>query len=188
MKWKLQETMTEPRRSSASSGEACLFCHCFGDCAWSVRQFPGSPTPPGMRWATVTVYSMCRCHRFRRSLACKDVAKAAADKQSPLRRLLGAPKEADSYAIMGLEPDAKGADVKRRYMRLSLLIHPDKCSHPQAQHAFQAVSKASKVLQACPEPPYRLTTTAFYARAHYHLPSLLMLLHALAWFCDYWIC
>lgn len=54
---------------------------------------------------------------------------------------------------MGLEPDAKGADVKRRYMRLSLLIHPDKCSHPQAQHAFQAVSKASKLLQACPNPP-----------------------------------
>jgi curved DNA-binding protein CbpA len=48
---------------------------------------------------------------------------------------------------MGLEPDAKGADVKRRYMRLSLLIHPDKCGHPQAQRAFQAVSKASKQLQ-----------------------------------------
>jgi curved DNA-binding protein CbpA len=48
---------------------------------------------------------------------------------------------------MGLEPDARGADVKKRYMRLSLLIHPDKCSHPQAQRAFQAVSKASKQLQ-----------------------------------------
>ena len=64
-----------------------------------------------------------------------------------LCRVLGAPKEGDAYALMGLEPDARGADVKKRYMRLSLLIHPDKCSHPQAQRAFQAVSKASKQLQ-----------------------------------------
>ena len=45
---------------------------------------------------------------------------------------------------------AKNVDVKKRYMRLSLLIHPDKCSHPRAQTAFQAVSKASKELQAGP--------------------------------------
>ena len=99
-----------------------------------------------------TIYSTCRLHIMGRSLACNCVwaAKPSTDKRSILRRLSGTPKEPDAYAVMGLEPDVKGADVKRRYMRLSLLIHPDKCSHPQAQHAFQAVSKASKELQACP--------------------------------------
>ncbi len=67
---------------------------------------------------------------------------------------------------MGLEPDAKGADVKRRYMRLSLLIHPDKCSHPQAQHAFQAVSKASKLLQACSD--------TFAGLHHWHSTPVLL--------------
>ena len=87
-------------------------------------------------------------------------------------RQLGAPKEADAYAIMGLEPDCKGVDVKKRYMRLSLLIHPDKCSHPQAQHAFQTVSKASKELQVCPAPkhqPHNLSTclcSKVFACAH----------------------
>ena len=94
------------------------------------------------------------------------LARQVADEHNLLRRLLGAPKEADSYAIMELKPDAKGADVKRRYMRLSLLIHPDKCSHPQAQHAFQAVSKASKMLQACPASTYwALAWKALYACA-----------------------
>ena len=34
-----------------------------------------------------------------------------------------------------------------RYLRVSLLVHPDKCSHPQTQTAFVAVSKALKDLQ-----------------------------------------
>jgi DnaJ-class molecular chaperone len=43
-------------------------------------------------------------------------------------------------------PQAAAGDIKKRYWRLSLLIHPDKCAHPQANSAFQAVSKAAKVL------------------------------------------
>ncbi len=38
--------------------------------------------------------------------------------------------------------------MKKRYWRLSLLIHPDKCDHPQAHDAFQAVTAAAKELQA----------------------------------------
>ena len=66
---------------------------------------------------------------------------------------------------MGVEAGAKNVDVKKRYMRLSLLIHPDKCSHPRAQTAFQAVSKASKELQA---GPWHHTP----AGSAYSLPSL----------------
>ena len=54
---------------------------------------------------------------------------------------------ADAYAVLGVEPSASSAEIKKRYWRLSLLIHPDKCAHPRANDAFQAVSKVSKELQ-----------------------------------------
>ena len=53
----------------------------------------------------------------------------------------------DAYAVLGLEPSTAVAEVKKRYMRLSLLIHPDKCGHKNAHEAFQAVNLAAKVLQ-----------------------------------------
>lgn len=53
----------------------------------------------------------------------------------------------DAYGILGVDADAKAADIKKRYWRLSLLIHPDKCPHLRANDAFQAVSKAAKDLQ-----------------------------------------
>ncbi|KFM26150.1 Protein CAJ1 [Auxenochlorella protothecoides] len=53
----------------------------------------------------------------------------------------------DPYEVLGLGPEATPAEVKRRYMRTSLLIHPDKCDHPGAADAFQAVARAAKELQ-----------------------------------------
>ncbi|GIL65882.1 hypothetical protein Vafri_19522 [Volvox africanus] len=53
----------------------------------------------------------------------------------------------DAYSVLGVSPSASAGDVKKRYMRLSLLIHPDKCSHPLAHEAFQAVAASAKVLQ-----------------------------------------
>ncbi|EIE21657.1 DnaJ-domain-containing protein [Coccomyxa subellipsoidea C-169] len=64
-----------------------------------------------------------------------------------LRVLDDAHVQADAYGIMGVEHDAKAAAVKKRYWRLSLLIHPDKCDHPRANDAFDAVNKAAKDLQ-----------------------------------------
>lgn len=39
----------------------------------------------------------------------------------------------DSFTVLGLDGAAGDSDVKRKYWRLSLLVHPDKCSHPRAQ-------------------------------------------------------
>lgn len=53
----------------------------------------------------------------------------------------------DAYAILALAPDCTAAETKKGYMRLSLLIHPDKCRHAHAHAAFQAVVAAAKKLQ-----------------------------------------
>ncbi|KAJ0240966.1 DnaJ domain-containing protein [Hirschfeldia incana] len=56
--------------------------------------------------------------------------------------------EADSpYDILGVNHNMAADSMKKRYWKLSLLVHPDKCSHPQAQEAFVLLNKAFKDLQ-----------------------------------------
>lgn len=64
-----------------------------------------------------------------------------------LLRNLAPDAQPDAYDVIGVDPAAPTADIKKRYWRLSLMIHPDKCSHALANEAFQAVSKAARVLQ-----------------------------------------
>jgi curved DNA-binding protein CbpA len=58
-----------------------------------------------------------------------------------------APRPPDAYAVLGAAPSDPGPAIKKRYWRLSLLIHPDKCAHEQAATAFQAVAAAAAELQ-----------------------------------------
>ena len=53
----------------------------------------------------------------------------------------------NAFDLMGfaLEP-VDGNTVKRRYYKLALLLHPDKNSHPSAETAFKAMSKAFEEL------------------------------------------
>ncbi|XP_018459038.2 uncharacterized protein LOC108829934 [Raphanus sativus] len=56
--------------------------------------------------------------------------------------------EADSpYDVLGVNHNMAADSMKKRYWKLSLLVHPDKCSHPQAQEAFVLLNKAFKDLQ-----------------------------------------
>ena len=57
------------------------------------------------------------------------------------------PAPPDAYLILGIDPGAPTKDIKKRYWKVSLLIHPDKCNHPQAAVAFQAVAAAAQILQ-----------------------------------------
>lgn len=53
----------------------------------------------------------------------------------------------DAYQVLGLPHDVTSADVRKRYFKLSLTVHPDKCEHPRAKDAFHAVDLATKLLR-----------------------------------------
>lgn len=56
--------------------------------------------------------------------------------------------EADSpYDVLGVNHNMSNENIKKRYWKISLLVHPDKCSHPQAHQAFIKLNKAFKELQ-----------------------------------------
>lgn len=66
------------------------------------------------------------------------------------KRLLGKDKAAippNPYQILDIDMSASSSEVKKKFLRLSLMIHPDKCDHPSAPTAFEAVSTAAKRLQ-----------------------------------------
>ena len=80
----------------------------------------------------------------------KEIEAAPQDeREAEVIRIMKVPlsTQIDAYAILGVTSSATSLEVKRRYMRLSLLIHPDKCSHKDAHEAFQLVSKSAKLLQ-----------------------------------------
>ncbi|XP_004299779.1 PREDICTED: uncharacterized protein LOC101310027 [Fragaria vesca subsp. vesca] len=51
------------------------------------------------------------------------------------------------YDVLGANHNMAPENMKKRYWKMSLLVHPDKCSHPQAQQAFVKLNKAFKELQ-----------------------------------------
>ncbi|KAL2324722.1 hypothetical protein Fmac_023780 [Flemingia macrophylla] len=56
--------------------------------------------------------------------------------------------EADGpYDVLGVNHNMSSENIKKRYWKISLLVHPDKCSHPQAHQAFIKLNKAFKELQ-----------------------------------------
>ncbi|XP_019453044.1 PREDICTED: uncharacterized protein LOC109354778 [Lupinus angustifolius] len=56
--------------------------------------------------------------------------------------------EAESpYDVLGVNHNMSNDNIKKRYWKKSLLVHPDKCSHPQAHQAFIKLNKAFKELQ-----------------------------------------
>jgi hypothetical protein len=54
---------------------------------------------------------------------------------------------ANSYQVLGVDPSVVTKDVVKRYLKLSLLIHPDKCKGPSAQDAFSILNKAKEELR-----------------------------------------
>ncbi|KAH3667497.1 hypothetical protein OGAPHI_003146 [Ogataea philodendri] len=63
-----------------------------------------------------------------------------------IERILAAFK-LDHYSVLGVQPGIATADVNKLYRKKSLLIHPDKTTHPRAVEAFDLLKKASGSLQ-----------------------------------------
>ena len=52
----------------------------------------------------------------------------------------------DHYSVLGAPRDAAAADLRQRFLRTSVRVHPDKNDHPQATDAFRRVAEAWEVL------------------------------------------
>ncbi|KAF3965871.1 hypothetical protein CMV_009978 [Castanea mollissima] len=61
------------------------------------------------------------------------------------------------FEHLNLPFGASPEDIKRQYRKLSLLVHPDKCKHPQAKEAFGALAKAQQLLLDQQERDYVLS-------------------------------
>ncbi|XP_059314941.1 J domain-containing protein spf31-like [Lycium ferocissimum] len=60
------------------------------------------------------------------------------------------------FDYLNLRFDSSIDEVKKQYRKLSLLVHPDKCKHPQAKEAFGALAKAQQLLLNPQERDYIL--------------------------------
>jgi len=67
------------------------------------------------------------------------------DRDNEVTRIIWAFK-INPYEQLNLRFDASPDDVRRQYRKLSLLVHPDKCMHPQAREAFEILGEAQKYL------------------------------------------
>lgn len=54
----------------------------------------------------------------------------------------------DPYEVLGCPRDADACRVKRQYMQLALLFHPDKNKHPRANQVFCSFTSAYAALKA----------------------------------------
>ncbi|KAL3838612.1 hypothetical protein ACJIZ3_023203 [Penstemon smallii] len=76
----------------------------------------------------------------------KEAESANEAERFEITRLIGA-EEDSPYDVLGVNHNMSIENMKKRYWKLSLMVHPDKCSHPQAQQAFVKLNKAFKDLQ-----------------------------------------
>ncbi|KAL8188790.1 hypothetical protein R6Q57_029545 [Mikania cordata] len=69
-----------------------------------------------------------------------------AERFEEVTRIMGA-EIVNPYDIVGVNRNMAADNIKKRYWKLSLMVHPDKCPHPEAHQAFVKLNKAFKDLQ-----------------------------------------
>mmetsp|Transcript_34853 Transcript_34853/g.62682 ORF Transcript_34853/g.62682 Transcript_34853/m.62682 type:complete len:282 (-) Transcript_34853:337-1182(-) len=67
------------------------------------------------------------------------------DRNNEVNRILWAFK-LNPFEKMNLRFTATPEEIRRQYRKLSLMVHPDKCDHPQASNAFEILGEAQKAL------------------------------------------
>ncbi|MCL7031694.1 hypothetical protein MKW94_008693 [Papaver nudicaule] len=78
------------------------------------------------------------------------------ERDNEVLRILGCFK-LNAFEFLNLPFNSSPDEVKRQYRKLSLLVHPDKCKHPQAKEAFSALAKAQQLLLDPEEREYLLS-------------------------------
>ena len=71
-----------------------------------------------------------------------ELSGAAAREAAAKRVLKTAANAGDAYDILNVSPEDAAGVVKKAFWKLSLMVHPYKCDHPQAAEAFDLVKKA----------------------------------------------
>ncbi|KAK4182917.1 DnaJ domain-containing protein, partial [Podospora australis] len=73
------------------------------------------------------------------------MSAVTAEQKAAVQRILRcAPLE--YYSILGVSKTSSESEIKKAYRKLSLLVHPDKNKHEQAEEAFKMVAEAYGVL------------------------------------------
>lgn len=52
------------------------------------------------------------------------------------------------YDVLDVRPDTPSERVRKRYRRLTLAVHPDRCTHPRATDAAAALARAAQTLES----------------------------------------
>ncbi|GMH11141.1 hypothetical protein Nepgr_012982 [Nepenthes gracilis] len=78
------------------------------------------------------------------------------ERENEVARILSCFK-LNPFEFLNLPFDSSPEDAKKQYRKLSLLVHPDKCKHPQAKEAFGALAKAQQLLLDAQERDYLLS-------------------------------
>jgi DnaJ family protein C protein 8 len=67
------------------------------------------------------------------------------DRENEVNRILGAFR-LNPFEQLGVRFDTPPEDIRRAYRKVSLMVHPDKCTHPRAKEAFEVIGEAQKAL------------------------------------------
>lgn len=80
------------------------------------------------------------------AVAAEAASANEAERFEEVARIMGA-DITKPYDVLGMNYKMAFDNMKKRYWKLSLMVHPDKCPHPQANQAFVTLNKAFKELQ-----------------------------------------
>ena len=117
------------------------------DAADAVPPPPPPPPPPSSHDdidETVVVEDDVDKRPLPPKIAEDTLSERDRERQTLIRRILVLKNPFD---VLSAEPDDTLEQLKKRYKRAALLIHPDKCSLPRTSDAFDKLGKAMKKLE-----------------------------------------
>eukprot|EP01039_Chlorochromonas_danica_P010667 gene10667-11834_t len=156
-------------RMKAQTQEASGNYHAFHSTASSFASSPSSSVPSGSKKASLSDHAASLENKIsdgirrKAELDVEERLTARAEEQRLFEAFRVPRKHAraverinalyeqpyvDLYAILGASNDAESAELRKRFLSLALLLHPDKNPHPGAGHAFDAVKDAYNTLSS----------------------------------------